>query len=203
MMKIYRSVFAVLLGAVLLSTAEAAPQDQDFFEDFEGIPNTMTGAPFSLGSAPDSASLSGNAFAGFASQPALYHSGIRSWMVLENSVGLIEFADNNAAVVEFFIRTHPMADGDTIVTAFDDFDQIIGSPITIPTGDGFTLVSLSGSIDRIEIANNATNIMNGLDDFGFTTVPEPSSLVLGAIAIVASLTTRRRIQFSALSSRAV
>jgi len=198
MMKIYRPVFAVFLGAVLLSTAKAAPQDQDFFEDFEGIPNTTTGDPFSLGSAPDSASLSGNAFAGFASEQELYHSGIRAWMVLENSVGLIEFPDNNAAVVEFFIRTHPSADGDTIVTAFDDFDQIIGSPITIvggffdPTGDGFTLVSLSGSIDRIEIANNATNFMNGLDDFGFTTVPEPSSLVLGAIAIVASLATRRR-----------
>lgn len=191
------------LAVVVLvaATVSAAPQDQAVFEDFEGFsPNTNVGDPILLGASPNRAALTDNSFAGVVGQGVLYHSGVRSWMVLENSVAFIDFFERNAATVEFFIRTHPSADGDTVVTAFDDFDQVIGSPITIPAGfsdpgdplgRGFTLVSLSGDIDHITIANNATNIMNGLDDFGFTNVPEPASLVLVGVGLPLLMRRRR------------
>ncbi len=187
----WKPTLAVAL--LVAATVSAAPQDQAVFEDFEGFsPNTSVGDPILLGTSPDRAALTDNSFAGVVGQGALYHSGVRAWMVLEDSVALIDFFENNAAVVEFFIRTHPNADGDTVVTAFDDFNQVIGNPVTIaagfsdptdPLGRGFTLVSLSGDIDHITIANNATNTLNGLDDFGFTNVPEPATLALVGVGL--------------------
>lgn len=195
----WRSTLAVML--LIATAASADPQDQAVFENFEGFsPNTGVGDPILLGTSPNRAALTDSAFAGVVGQGVLYHSGVRSWMVVENSVALIDFFENNAATVEFFIRTHPTADGDTVVTAFDDADQVIGGPVTIPAGfsdpsdplgRGFTLVSLSGDIDHITVANNATNTLNGLDDFGFTNVPEPASLALGGVCALL-LTGRRR-----------
>ncbi|MCG8619216.1 MAG: hypothetical protein MI802_23590 [Desulfobacterales bacterium] len=190
------------LPAVLcvVSSAVAAPQDLGVFENFEGIsPNTAVGAPINLGSSPNTATLGGDAFAGVIGVGPLYHSGIRSWMVLQESTGIIDFAENNASAVEFFVRTHPSADGDTVITAFDDLNQAIGSPITIaagfadpsdPLGKGFTLVSFSGDIDHIIIDNNASNQINGIDDLGFTNIPEPASLAVLGLAL--PLCARRR-----------
>ena len=114
---------------------------------------------------------------------------------------MIDFAENNAAIVEFFIKTHPSANGDTIVTAFDDGGSVIGSSLTItagffdttdPLGKGFSLVSFSGNIDRIEISNTATNFMNAMDDIGFTSVPEPTSMALIGACLPVLLLRRRR-----------
>lgn len=183
------------------SVAFADPASLDTFEDFEGIvPNTAVGAPINLGTSPNTATLGGDAFAGVIGVGPLYHSGVRAWMVLDSGIGSIDFTENNAATVEFFVRTHPSADGDTIVTAFDDDGGIIGSAFTIaagfsdpsdPAGEGFTLVSFSGDIDSITVENTATNFMNGVDDFGFTSVPEPTALALAVIALPLLLRRRR------------
>lgn len=114
-------------------------------------------------------------------------------MVMENSLGRVDF-DLNAAEVEFFARTHPDADGNTVISAFDDANNQIGSDVTLTPGDGFALVSFSGSIDHILVDNQATNIMNAVDDFGFTAIPEPSTLLLGSVALMALLGRRNTSQ---------
>lgn len=192
---------ATVVAMSMCSIAIAAPQDQDVFEDFEGIsPNTAVGDPITLGTTPNAATLAGDAFAGVVGQGVLYHSGVRSWMVVENGTGTIDF-ETNAATVEFFIRTHPTADGDTVVTAFDDSDTAIGPPITIvkgttdpsdPLGKGFFLVQLTGNIDRIEIQNLATNVMNGIDDLGYSVIPEPATLGLLLLGACGLAPRRRR-----------
>ena len=196
----YRCGLGCLLLVLVGTSAWAAPQDQSVFEDFEGFsPNTTVGDPVLLGDSPERAALVDNSFAGIVGDTALYHSGVRAWMVLENSTAFIDFFENNAASVEFFIRTHPLADGDTVVTAFDDAAEVIGTPITIPAGFsdpadplglGFTLVSLTGNIDHLTIQNNATNRLNGLDDFGFTAIPEPGTVALGIVLLAALVSTR-------------
>ncbi len=188
----WKTFLSVTLLAPAISLA--SPQDLDFFEDFEGFsPNTTVGDPILLGTSPNRAALTDNSFAGVIGDGSLYHSGIRSWMVLEHSVAFIDFFENNASTVEFFIKTHPLANGDTVVTAFDDADQAIGAPITIsagfsdptdPRGRGFTLLALSGDIDHITIDNRASNFMNALDDFGFTNVPEPAAASLLVIGVM-------------------
>ena len=199
-MYLWKTLLAVTLFAP--ATAFAVPQDQQVFEDFEGFsPNTNPTEPIVLGTSPSRAALTDNAFAGLLGIGSLYHSGVRSWMVETQSTAFINFPDNNAAVVEFFVRTHPDADGDTIITVFDDLDQVIGSPITIaagfsdpsdPLGRGFTLVSLTGDIDHITVENQATNFVNAIDDLGFTAVPEPASLLLTSVVLPFLVRRRRR-----------
>ncbi|MFQ5974182.1 MAG: hypothetical protein ACE5Q3_17795, partial [Alphaproteobacteria bacterium] len=150
----------------------------DFFTSFEDIiPNTEPGEIIVVGGSPTTANLGGGAFAGRIFVTALYHTGLRSWMVLPNGTGTIAF-ETDADTVEFWARVLSGASGDTVITAFDGFDVIIDGPVTISAGTGWQLVSLTGSIARIDVVNLATNEMNGIDDFGFTPLPEPGATLM-------------------------
>ncbi len=199
-MKIFFRVFPTLLLAVFALPTWAAPTDLSIYESFEGIsPNTSPGVSFDIGNPLEKATFSGNAFAGVVGQGVLYNQSVtpgnKSWMVMEGSIGRIDF-DINAAEVEFFARAHPSADGNTIIRAFDSSNTLIGSEVSILPGEEFASVSFSGNIDYILVDNQATNIMNGIDDFGFTAVPEPSSILLGGIALLGAVvvSSRRRIR---------
>ena len=171
----------------------AAPQDQDVFTDFETI-NTNLGDPFSIGVSPESATFSGDGFSGVAGIGELYFSGSHAWMVNPGGTGVIDF-ETNAATVEFWTRIRTGADGSSVYTAYDDTDQVIDT-LTISSPAAFQLVSFTGSIDRIEVVNNATTagdrLMNSIDNFGYTAVPEPSTIVLGIGMMLATLGVRRR-----------
>jgi len=161
------SFTAAFVGVVITAGAAVAdPQDQDVFTDFEGISSTN----FSIGSSPNTATFSGNAFSGTVGDFDLYFSGFFAWMVNEGGTGTIDF-ETNAQSVCFYARTNPFAFNDTIITAFDDDNNVI-EEITIETGSGWNLVNISGSIDRIEVFNTDSNQMNAIDDFGFTPVDE-------------------------------
>jgi hypothetical protein len=154
--------------ALFAARAHAAPQDLDVFTNFEGVsPNTSVGEVIEVGTSPESAELSGDAFGGFLGVGQLYHSGIRSWMVVQNGTGFIDFI-TDAAEVQFWATAHSSANGNTVITAFDSSHVMIGPAVTITPGSGFQLVSFSGAIASIEVENNASNQMNGIDDFGFT-----------------------------------
>ncbi len=190
-----RSTLAFGLTAVLLLAVplQAAPEDQDVFTNFETI-NTTTGAPFSIGTSPESATFSGDGFSGVAGIGELYRSGNHAWMINPGGTGTVEF-ETNAATVEFWTRLRTGADGSSVYTAYDDADQVVDT-LTISTPGAFQLVSFTGNIDHIEVVNNATTagnrLMNSIDDFGYTAVPEPSTLLLGLGAGVALVSTRRR-----------
>ncbi len=88
------------------------------------------------------------------------------------------------------------ATGDTVITAFDAFDVIVDGPVTISPGTGWQFVSLSATVDQpiasIDVVNFATDVMNGIDDFGFT-VPEPGVLLsLGSGLMLLGWLDRRR-----------
>ena len=114
------------------------------------------------------ATFGGDAFAGRVGVGSLYHSGLRAWMVNAGGTGTIDFSVD-AAVVEFFARAHPSGDGDTVITAFDGADQVIGAPIMLAPGGSWKLISITGGVTRIDVENLATgSFLNGIDDFGFT-----------------------------------
>ena len=189
-----RSVTMVIaLVLVGYSFANGAPEDQDVFTDFESF-DTMPGDTFSLGTAPQVSTFSGDAFAGVAGIGELYFSGLRAWMVNPGGTGVIEF-DTNAATVEFWTRIRTGATGPSVYTAFDDLDQVI-SEETVSTPGPFQLLSFTGNIARIEIRNNAAGagMMNSVDDFGFTPIPEPTAIVLGFLAIATLATPWRRLR---------
>jgi hypothetical protein len=179
------NVIAAPFALLLFSTPAAAiPEDQDVFTDFEGVfPNTSPGEIIVVGVSPASADLGGDAFGGRIGVAALYHSGVRSWMVQANGTGVISF-ESDADVVEFYVRVLSSATGNTVITAFDALDVIVDGPVIVLPGTGWQLVSLSGGIAEIDVENLDGAQMNGIDDFGFTPLPEPGaalSLISGML----------------------
>ena len=191
---------SMLVLSLLAAPAAAVPQDLDIFSSFEEFnPNSAIGQTIAIGLSPTTAEFSGDAFAGRIGVGALYHTGVRSWMVLgndvgnSNGVGLIDFVTTDAATVEFWARVRSAASGNTVITAFDAFDVIAGGPVTIIPGTGWQLVSFTGSIAQIEVVNLDANEMNGIDDFGFTPLPEPgAALALASGSVLLLVIGRRR-----------
>jgi hypothetical protein len=182
------ALVALLALPLFAAPAVAVPQDLDFFTDFEDInPNTNVGDIIAVGISPETADLGGDAFAGVVGDFSLYFSGIRAWMVLPGGTGTITF-ETLAAQVEFFATAHPSAAGTTVITAFDEFDAVIAA-VTLNPGGGFQLVSFTGEIDHIDVVNNDGSRMNGIDDFGFTPVPEPGTplMLFSGVAALAVL----------------
>ena len=187
----------LLLSLVLLllaAPAAAVPENLDFFTSFEDIiPNSGIGEIIVVGTSPTTAELGGDAFAGKEFMRSLYHTGDRSWMVLGNGVGVIDFVTTDAGTVEFWARVLSDASGNTVITAFDAFDVIADGPVTIIPGSGWQLVALTGSIARIDVVNLDANEMNGIDDIGFTPVPEPgAALALASGSVLLLVIGRRR-----------
>ena len=167
------AIAALLALTLLAAPAASLPQDQTVFTSFEEIdPNTAVGELIVVGVWPNSANLTGDAFAGVIGDFSLYHSGLKSWMVVTNGTGVISF-EIDAAVVEFYAKVLSLAMRSTVITAFDAFGVIVGAPVTVSPGTGWQLISLSGAIARIEVENLDKRQMNAIDDFGFTPVPDP------------------------------
>ena len=182
------------LSALLLSALPAAalPEDQAVFTNFEDVsPNTVPGEIIVVGVSPDSADLGGNAFGGRIGVGSLYHSGSRSWMVEANGVGVITF-ESDGDVVEFYARVLSSATGETVITAFDAFDVIVDGPVAVEPGAGWQLVSLTGGIARIDVANLDGAQLNGIDDFGFTPLPEPGTALTLASGVALLIVIRHR-----------
>jgi hypothetical protein len=182
------------LSALLLSALPAAalPEDQAVFTNFEDVsPNTVPGEIIVVGVSPDSADLGGNAFGGRIGVGSLYHSGSRSWMVEANGVGVITF-ESDGDVVEFYARVLSSATGETVITAFDAFDVIVDGPVAVEPGAGWQLVSLTGGITRIDVANLDGAQLNGIDDFGFTPLPEPGTALTLASGVALLIVIRHR-----------
>ena len=139
-----RRALSILL--VLSTCSLARATHLDWNTNFETINSNL----FSIGVSPETATFDGDAFSGVQFIEELYHSGSHAWMVNAGGIGRIEF-ETNAAEVDFYARTRSLASGDTVITAYDDSDGVIGSPITIsaPSSD-FSYVSFSGDIDYIE-----------------------------------------------------
>ena len=187
------AIAALLALPLFAAPAAALPQDQDVFTSFEDIsPNTAVGELIVVGVSPDSAELTGDAFAGVIHVFDLYHSGHKSWMVLKNGTGVITF-ETDAAVVEFYAIVLGIAMRETVITAFDAFGVIVGAPVTVSPGTGWQLISLSGAIAWIEVQNLDHQQMNAIDDFGFTPLPEPGvALTLASGAALLGVIGRRR-----------
>ena len=182
------------LSALLLSALPAAalPEDQAVFTNFEDVsPNTVPGEIIVVGVSPDSADLGGNAFGGRIGVGSLYHSGSRSWMVEANGVGVITF-ETDGDVVEFYARVLSSATGETVITAFDAFDVIVDGPVAVEPGTGWQLVSLAGGIARIDVVNLDGAQLNGIDDFGFTPLPEPGTALTLASGVALLIVIRHR-----------
>jgi hypothetical protein len=184
------ALLALLLSAL---PAAAEPEDQAVWTDFEDVfPNTLPGVIITVGVSPDSADLGGDAFGGRIGVVALYHSGLRSWMVETNGTGVITF-ETDADVVEFYARVLSSATGDTVITAFDALDVIVDGPDLVKPNSGWQLITLTGGIARIDVVNLDGAQMNGIDDFGFTPLPEPgAALALASGAALLGVISRRR-----------
>jgi len=188
------NAIAALLALLLLAAPAAAlPEDQTVFTSFEDVfPNTIPGEIITVGVSPDSADLGGDAFGGRIGVLALYHSGVRSWMVEANGTGVITF-ETDADVVEFYARVLSSATGDTVITAFDAFDVIVDGPVIVAPGTGWQLISLTGGIARVDVVNLDGAQLNGLDDFGFTPLPEPGAtlMLVSGSALLGVIYSRR------------
>ena len=165
-----RVALRLVLVAALVGIASPSAKAFDVFTGFEEfIPNTIPGDLFDVGASPNSTTFSGNAFAGRAFQPALYHTGLRGWMVLPLSTGTVDF-ETPATLVDFWARTHPTATGNTVITVFDpDGNPTDGR--TLAPADGWQNVVFGGPVGQITVVNEDALTINGVDDFGYDVGP--------------------------------
>lgn len=204
-MRLARNTWVAALCTAFLFMWAALPEATagTVFTDFEEFsPNTVVGVPFTIGTTPERATFSGKAFAGREFIGELYYSGSRAWMVEPRGTGIVEF-ETNASEVSFWARTRSLATRTTEISAFDSMDQQIGSTVVLNAPDPFQLVSFSGNIARIEVFNKDVTHMNAIDDFTFTTIPEPSTFVLGLLGMVVLIGYRRLNQRSRSMRRSV
>jgi hypothetical protein len=188
-----KAITALLALLLFAAPAAAVPETQAVFTDFEDIsPNTIPMEIITVGASPDSADLGGNAFGGAIGTGPLYHTCCKAWMVLAPGTGLITF-ETDADIVEFYARVLSSATGNTVITARDAFHVIIGNPVIVKPGTGWQLISLTGGIARIDVVNLDVTQLNGIDDFGFTPLPEPgAALALASGAALLGVINRRR-----------
>jgi hypothetical protein len=189
------AIAALLAPLLFVAPAAALPEDQAVFTDFEDVsPNTVPGEIIVVGASPDSADLDGDAFGGRIGVAALYHSGVRSWMVEANGTAVITF-ETDADVVEFYARVLSSATGETVITAFDAFDVIVDGPANVLPGTGWQLISLAGGIARVDVVNLDGAELNGIDDFGFTPLPEPRAALtlISGVALMSVIGRRRYV----------
>jgi hypothetical protein len=176
-MRVPNAIAALLALALFAAPAAALPEDQTVFTSFEGI-TTAPGQPIVIGVSPDSAEFTGDAFSASLGILALYHNGSWSWMVVADGTGMgtgvITF-ETDADIVEFYARVRNIAIGSTVITAFDGLDVIVDGPVIVAPGTGWQLISLNGGIARIDVVNLDLSQLNGIDDFGFTPLPEPGA----------------------------
>ena len=175
------AIAALLALPLFAAPAAALPEDQTVFTSFEGV-DTVPEEIFVVGVSPDSAEFSGDAFSATLGVMLLYKSDLYSWMVLPNGIGVISF-ETDADTVEFWATVLSGATGSTVITAFDAFDVIVDGPVIGAPGTGFQLISLSGGIAEIEVVTLDGAQLNGIDDFGFTPLPEPGAALMLASGI--------------------
>jgi len=193
-----------LAAAVVSAVAMAASPgwavlsgDPDVSTDFEEfVPNTMFGdaAFVSDDTAPNRVTFTGDQWIGFAGVPELYTNFTqRAWMVLptdgnffggEDGVGIMTF-ETPAAEVSFFARLRSVATGNTVITAFDVQDQQVDQIILDNPATPFQEFCFTGEIARVEVVNNDTQEMNGIEDLAYI-VPEPATS-LGVMSSLAAL----------------
>jgi hypothetical protein len=115
-------------------------------------------------------------------------------MVEANGTAVITF-ETDADVVEFYARVLSSATGETVITAFDAFDVIVDGPANVLPGTGWQLISLAGGIARIDVVNLDGAELNGIDDFGFTPLPEPGAALtlISGVALMSVIGHRRYV----------
>lgn len=169
-----------LMLVVAPSALFAAPEDQDVFEDFEGL-STSYGVPFVIGPSGSRAEFGGNARS--TDIVGTTHSGTFAWTVRNAAAdGTITFLDAPASVVEFYASAGSNPFG-MIIRAYDPDGVQIGPPIVISTS-AWTLVTFTGPVDHIDVSNGAAGDLVYVDDFGYTTGAQPEVPLLGTPQLI-------------------
>jgi len=185
-----------IIGVTLSSiTVHAALQDLMLSTDFEAG-SGQTGTSFTLGESPNLATFTGGESKSLGNF-SLYHSGFNSWLVRGNAGrsgtnGTVDF-ETPADILEFYAKAE--AGFNATVTAVDSNNAILAS-VNLTTSFQnirWTAADLGDSISKVQLnnLNGGVNDYAVIDDFGFTPVPEPSSVLLiaGGIGL---LGVRRR-----------
>ncbi len=188
------ALFGLLAGA-LSAFGQVAPPSQAFFDDFN-FNQGSSGSPatINLFTSPDVTTFTGG-WAGSIGNGNFYRSFPQAWMLEAGNSGDITFetaADN----VSFYLAT---TDGSGSLEVFDSANNSLLSQTTgfktnmtgnFESFDATTLGAVGG-IDRIELSSPA-GVTMAIDDFGVTSVPEPTQFALMAGVLGACLVVLRR-----------
>ena len=190
--KITSSAVLICLCFLAAGVVSAGPMDLDHFTDFESLssdPGDIL-STYVHGTSPDRVTFNGNS--GRKPAPSLYNSGIRAYWLESGESGSIVF-ETAAREVEFFARdVNPGATASSIEVL--DASNSVLQTISLTSAWESYAISAVGGVASLSVINPGGGTLTGVDDFGYSAIPEPLAYILfmfGALGTLLGARCRR------------
>ena len=184
------SAVLILIPLLAAGVVSAGPMDLDHFTDFESLSSSPSDilSTYVHGTSPNRVTFNGNS--GRKPDPSLYSSGIRAYWLEPGESGSIVF-ETAAGEVEFFARDVSPGATASSIEALDASNSVLQT-INLTSAWESYAISGVGAVASLRIVNPGGSTFTGVDDFGYSAIPEPSASILFMFGALGTLLGQRK-----------